>query len=174
MTLPRRGQGASVTRDFPVVDKGSLSGVRRRLRSEFNRLEIDPSLSFDCLVAVTEACTNALVHGMQEGEANSPLVSWEIDRSAARFYVQDFSAQGWSMAAHPSGGFVDRNLEDYERRIGGFGLPIMRQMMDEVDIEINPGGTTVVMTKHFASIDKSVYGTITPSPAPRHGSSRAP
>jgi serine/threonine-protein kinase RsbW len=138
-----------VTRDFPVADKGSLSGVRRRLRSELNRLEIDPSLSFDCLVAVTEACTNALVHGMHEGGARSPRVSWEIDSSSARFYVQDFSAQGWSMAAHPSGGFVDRNLEDYERRIGGFGLPIMRQMMDEVDIEINPGGTTVVMTKRF-------------------------
>jgi anti-sigma regulatory factor (Ser/Thr protein kinase) len=141
---------ASVTMSHPVADRRSLSGIRRRLRAEMSRLEIDPSLSFDCLVAVTEACTNALVHGMNESDAAHPRLSWEIDRDFARFAVEDFSAHGWSMAAHPSGGLLDMSREQYERRVGGFGLPIMRQLMDDVDIHIGSRGTTVVLTKHFS------------------------
>lgn len=149
MTLQSKPYKASVTTSHPVADKTSLSGIRRRLRAELNRLQIDPSLSFDCLVAVTEACTNALVHGMRDAEGATPRLSWEIDRSAARFFVQDFSAEQWSMAAHPSGGPAHTAAEDYERRIGGFGLPIMRQLMDDVDIHIGSRGTTVVLTKRF-------------------------
>lgn len=135
----------------PLADRTSLSGIRRRLRADLNRLEIDPSESFDCLVAVTEACTNALVHGMREADGTTPKLSWDIDRDSARFYVQDFSAQQWSMAAHPSGGFFDMTPEDFERRIGGFGLPIMRALMDDVTIQIGARGTTVVLTKNFTS-----------------------
>jgi anti-sigma regulatory factor (Ser/Thr protein kinase) len=133
----------------PLSDKASLSGIRRRLRADFSRLEIDPAMSFDCLVAVTEACTNALVHGMRDMHGPTPKLSWQIDAERARFYVQDYSNQRWSMAAHPSKGFEEMSAEDFERRVGGFGLPIMRDLMDHVDIEIGARGTTVVLTKHF-------------------------
>jgi anti-sigma regulatory factor (Ser/Thr protein kinase) len=150
MTLQSKRGNASVTGSHSVADKGSLSVIRRQLRADLGRLEIDPSLSFDCLVAVTEACTNALVHGTQSSkEVAVPRLTWEIDRQSARFWVEDFSLQGWSMAAHPSGGVGEANLREYEGRIGGFGLPIMRKMMDDVDIQVDARGTTVVMTKQF-------------------------
>jgi anti-sigma regulatory factor (Ser/Thr protein kinase) len=38
---------------------------------------------------------------------------------------------------------------DLEHRIGGLGLPIMRALMDDVNITIDARGTTVVMTKNF-------------------------
>ena len=135
---------------YPVAGKTSLTAIRRRLRAELNRLEIDPALSFDCLVAVTEACTNALVHGMEDSETPHPELSWEIGRSSARFSIRDFSAQGWAMAAHPSGGLMDLSRDEFERRVGGFGLPIMRQLMDDVDIKLGARGTTVILTKQFA------------------------
>ena len=45
----------------PVGDKASLSGIRRRIRADLARAGVDPAKTFDCLVAVTEACANALL-----------------------------------------------------------------------------------------------------------------
>jgi serine/threonine-protein kinase RsbW len=139
----------SAVTGHPVPDGTRLAGIRRRLRADLNRLEVDAAQSFDCLVAVTEACTNALLHGARGSDDPPPHLSWEIDRDSARFYIQDFSNRQWSMAAHPSGGFDDMNPEDLEHRIGGLGLPIMRALMDDVNITIDARGTTVVMTKNF-------------------------
>lgn len=126
-----------------VGDKASLSGIRRRLRADLARAGVDPAKTFDCLVAVTEACTNALLHGTRSPGATPPVVGWEIDGDAIRFSVRDFSGHPWSArAAHPSSGDGDR--------IGGFGLELMRGLMDAVDIRIDAGGTVVELTKRLS------------------------
>lgn len=128
----------------PVADKASLSGIRKLIRSELNRAGIDPSLGFDCLVAITEACTNALVHGSFDQES-PPRIAWDIDPDGARFYVQDFAARPWnSRTMHPS-----RTAPDAEAHYGGFGVDLMRGLMDEVDIDVGPDGTTVSLLKRF-------------------------
>ena len=134
-------------RTHPLADKTSLSGVRRAIRSDLNRAGADPSLSFDCLVAVTEACTNALMHG-HGTEDPAPEIRWEIDRGEVRFFVQDYSNQQWSRTSHPSWNGAD-DLD--EERVGGFGLDLMRGLMDEVELHIGPDGTTVCLTKSIRS-----------------------
>lgn len=134
-------------RKHPLADKASLSGVRRAIRSDLNRAGADPSLSFDCLVAVTEACTNALMHG-HDDEDPLPEIEWEIDGEAARFFVQDYSTQHWSRTSHPSWDGLEE-LADIEDRVGGFGLDLMRGLMDEVEIRIGPDGTTVSLIKRL-------------------------
>ena len=89
---------------------------------------------------MTEACTNALIHG--RADAAEARVSWEIERCTVRFLVQDYSGQRWSRAAHPSRGGGDG-------RVGGFGLELMRGLMDEVEIRAEPHGTTVELVKRF-------------------------
>jgi anti-sigma regulatory factor (Ser/Thr protein kinase) len=131
-------------RKHPLAEKASLSGIRREIRADLSRAGADPSLSFDCLVAVTEACTNALVHGHRTDDP-PPEILWEIDGHSARFYIQDYSTQEWSKASHPS-----RDAEaEFEERIGGFGLDLMRGLMDEVDIQIGRDGTTVCLVKEL-------------------------
>ena len=127
-----------------VEDKASLSGIRREIRAELNRVGADPALSFDCLVAVTEACTNALMHGIESEDDQNPEVSWEINSDVARFFVQDYSDQRWARAAHPS-----RSPTGLDDRVGGFGVKMMRKLMDEVDIRQSPSGTTVVLVKRL-------------------------
>ena len=132
-------------RKHPLADKASLSGVRKKIRADLSSAGADASLSFDCLVAVTEACTNALVHG-HRADDSPPEILWEIDGHSARFYIQDYSAQQWSKTSHPS-----RDAEArFEERIGGFGLDLMRGLMDEVDIQIGSHGTTVCLVKQLA------------------------
>jgi serine/threonine-protein kinase RsbW len=110
-----------------------------------SRAGIDPAVSFDCLVAVTEACTNALTHGYGD-EDPYPEIEWEIGEGTVRFYVKDFSTQQWSRASHPS--FDGKGVLD-EERVGGFGIDLMRGLMDEVELRIGPEGTTVCLTKQL-------------------------
>jgi anti-sigma regulatory factor (Ser/Thr protein kinase) len=140
-------------RKHPLADKASLSGVRKEIRADLTKVGADPSLSFDCLVAVTEACTNALVHGHRADDP-PPEILWEIDGHSARFYIQDYSTQEWSKTSHPS-----RDAEaEFEERIGGFGLDLMRGLMDEVDIQIGSDGTTVCLVKQLLEAEQSSAG----------------
>jgi anti-sigma regulatory factor (Ser/Thr protein kinase) len=130
--------------------KSSLSGIRRQIRADLSAVGADESLAFDCLVAVTEACSNALVHGQARSPGSAaPEISWEITQNQARFVVIDFSTEEWSRTVHPSWD-SDEIPDDMSRRIGGFGLDIMRGLMDDVDIDLSRDGTTVTMVKMLA------------------------
>jgi anti-sigma regulatory factor (Ser/Thr protein kinase) len=137
-----------VTDQFLVAQESDLSRIRKRVRADLKKKGVPPPASFDCLVALTEACTNALVHGRSRGRAAAE-VTWTIDSDAAQFVVKDFSNRLWSIATHPSGR-VRIEDSDLKRRIGGFGIDLMRRLMDEADISIQPHGTTVRLVKSFA------------------------
>lgn len=127
--------------------KASLSGIRRLIRADLNAVDADESLAFDCLVAVTEACSNALVHGQGRSPGSAPPeISWDISKNQARFVIVDFSTEEWSRTVHPSWD-SDEIPDDMSRRIGGFGLDIMRGLMDDVDIDVTSGGTRVTLVK---------------------------
>lgn len=127
--------------------KSSLSGIRRQIRADLNAVGADESLAFDCLVAVTEACSNALVHGQGRSPGSAaPEISWAISKTQARFVVVDFSTEEWSRTVHPSWD-SDEIPDDMSRRIGGFGLEIMKGLMDDVDIDLSSDGTRVTMVK---------------------------
>ncbi len=135
--------------------KASLSGIRRLIRADLHAVEADASLAFDCLVAITEACSNALVHGQGRSPGSPPPeISWEITKNQARFVIVDFSTEEWCRTVHPSWDNDDM-FDDMSRRIGGFGLEIMRGLMDDVDIDLSSGGTRVTLVK-----------MLTPAPAP--------
>lgn len=131
-----------------IGDKASLSEIRRQVRAELNRVSADPSLSFDCLVALTEACTNALVHGQSDRESRPPEVGWDIDPTTAVFVVADYCPQQWkSKAVHPSRRTTTVELDE---RSGGFGLELMSALMDEVEISNGRDGTTVTLRKRLS------------------------
>jgi serine/threonine-protein kinase RsbW len=109
-------------------------------------------LLFDCLVAVTEACTNALIHGRHHPEDDpAPVLAWSVDAHKARFHIEDYSTEGWSRVRHPSRTATVTRVEDLQ--IGGLGLDMMRELMDEIDIEKAQGGTSVYMTKVLGGRD---------------------
>jgi anti-sigma regulatory factor (Ser/Thr protein kinase) len=129
----------------PINDKAGLSSIRQAIRAELNGVGADPSLSFDCLVAVTEACTNALLHGLS-GDSRTPVVSWEVNEDSATFWIEDFSAQRWAMSNHPSRSF-DSLRTDLKRDLG---IALMKDLMDEVVVDTIPRGTMVTLTKRLA------------------------
>lgn len=130
-----------------LTDKAGLSAIRKQVRADLSRSRIEPPAAFDCLVALTEACTQALLHTDEE-ESRGPRISWEVGGDEALFYIRDYSSRAWARASHPSStpsaahGGLEQRLED-------LGLQLMRGLMDDVRIEMHGSGTTVVLVKRF-------------------------
>ena len=129
-----------------VADKASLSGLRRSIRADLAHAGVDPSAAFDCLVAVTEACTQALVHC--DGEGDEPAVSWTLHPGSVRFDVRETACtRAVSKATHPSG--RSPVASDAVEELLGPDLPLalMRSLMDEVEVSEGPSGRIVSLTK---------------------------
>jgi anti-sigma regulatory factor (Ser/Thr protein kinase) len=109
---------------------------------------VEPAVLFDCLVAVTEACTNALLHGgPRDFDDPDPVLHWEVSGGRASFHVENYSREGWSRARHPSRATAVTRVEDLQ--VGGLGLDLMRDLMDEVDIQAGSAGTRVYLAKEI-------------------------
>ncbi|HEY7873893.1 MAG TPA: ATP-binding protein [Actinomycetota bacterium] len=134
-----------------LTGRQALAGVRKAIRADLRAVRADPSLSFDCLVAVTEASTNALVHGTGHDDTRHPEVAWDIRDDSAVFEIQDFSTEQWSRAMHPSRDMTALLDDTSEERVGGFGLHLMRELMDDVEIARGPLGTVVTLTKRLGA-----------------------
>lgn len=132
-----------------VPSKAALADVRRAMRADLRKARAEASLAFDCLVAVTEACTNALLHGRGHEDASDPTIEWRIDATKAVFCIQDFSNEQWSRSMHPSRDVGEVLTGDLDERVGGFGFQLMRELMDDVSIERGPTGSLVTLTKRL-------------------------
>jgi anti-sigma regulatory factor (Ser/Thr protein kinase) len=94
----------------------------------------------DVELAVGEACTNAVEHVADES-CDEILVRFTIDAERLAVDVVD-RGQGFDPAAEQ---------EAEEEEIGGLGLLVIKQVMDEVDIQCDPKtGTCVRMIKYRA------------------------
>jgi serine/threonine-protein kinase RsbW len=142
----------------PLVDKASVSEVRQGLRDDLVGSGVDQSAAFDCLVALTEACSNAYLHGRSEETVDRPpQVGWEITNEAVTLVVKDFSNHGWERTSYPSIP-VDAETTAPETRVGGLGLQLMTDLMDDVQIEKTAKGTTVTLRKLVRTEARSGVG----------------
>ncbi|MEW6154321.1 MAG: ATP-binding protein [Actinomycetota bacterium] len=94
----------------------------------------------DLKIAVSEACTNAIeAHGSVEAPDGVVLRCWSDDR-ALRVSVED-KGPGFDPASlpdHPPP--TDPDRLKFER---GLGIPLIRALVDEVDISSSGDGTEV-------------------------------
>ena len=132
-----------------------MSEVRKRLRTELQNSGADETVAFECLVAMTEACSNAFMHGHSEATVDRPpLAEWTITPDAVMLIIRDFSSHGWDATSYPSVPF-DAEMTGAEDRVGGLGLTLMSELMDEVDIDRGPYGTTVTLTRSLRAEARS-------------------
>lgn len=113
-------------------------------------VQLSPTVSeiADLKTAVSEAVTNAIVHGY-EGVRGMVTLRCTIDeRSTLTIEVRD---QGRGIAD------VDRAMEPFfttrpEQERSGMGFAVMQTFMDDLDVESAPGkGTVVRMKKRIRS-----------------------
>jgi anti-sigma regulatory factor (Ser/Thr protein kinase) len=125
LTLPARAEGVAV--------------VRQALAGLADALDFDAAVLADMKMAVSEACTNVVVHayGERDGELE---VEMAVDESALLIVVRD------------QGKGIDRDAPRSDDVPAlGLGLPLIAALSDAFELGGEPGqGTEVRMTFHYS------------------------
>lgn len=109
-------------------------------------VEMHPDRIDEVRMAVHEACINAFEHSRaRDGQVylTMALVGDEVPE-ALRITVRD---RGVGFSPEEMGDTIPRRRQGPQKR--GWGLTIIRSLMDDVEIESNEGGTLVVMNKQI-------------------------
>ena len=127
LTMPARPEGVAV--------------VRQALAGMADALDFEPSVLADMKMAVTEACTNVVVHAYEE-KAGVLEVEMLADESGVTIVVRDHGA-----------GIQPRPARSEPPALG-LGLPLIAALSDSFELRGSAGqGTEVRMTFAYAHND---------------------
>ncbi len=121
----------------------NLSLIRRFVQERAAALGADQDVIADVILATDEAATNIIIHGYQDRPG---MIEIKLRRSgnAVIVFLRDESAPFDPTSVPPPD--VTQPLE--KRPLGGMGIHLIRQLMDEVTHHITPqGGNELTMTK---------------------------
>lgn len=117
-----------------------VSVIRLTASSIANRMGFDIDKIEDIKVAISEACSNAILHGVCENESNFKI-SFIIEMNRLEIIVCDRGA-----------GCIAENIikpDLKQPKEGGLGIFVIKSLMDNVDIKSDIGkGTIIKMTKY--------------------------
>jgi serine/threonine-protein kinase RsbW len=133
-----------VTLALPMVPEMEIEASKTAMAIA-ESMRMSPDRIDEVRMAVVEACINALEHSRSSDK--EVFVTFEVlgdqDPETLRITVQD-TGVGFSPGEveEPS---IEEKLKSRRKR--GWGLKIIRGLMDEVEIHSGTEGTTVVMSK---------------------------
>jgi serine/threonine-protein kinase RsbW len=112
-----------------------LAEIRHWLRTKAARLHIDPSTTYDILLAVTELVTNTLLYGYQD---KTGFIEVEMGREGdiLVIHLRD-RAEAFDPTQVPP---PDISLPLDKRPIGGMGIYLTKQLVDRIAYSRLPQG----------------------------------
>jgi len=100
---------------------------------------------FELKLAVDEACTNIITHGYNNMDPGSIILSFRIESDRILVQITDFG-HVFEPADAPKPD-IKAALED--RPLGGLGLFLIYQTMDNIDYQSSEDGNTLTFTKYI-------------------------
>ncbi len=127
-------------------EAASVPLARRLLIGTMETAGVDPDISFDLSVALSEACANAVEHGGDD-DPGSPSEAYRVtaylDGERCRIEVAD-TGPGFPASAPGGAGGTTRPVSaDAEN---GRGLCLIRELADHVHIGSEPGRAGAVVS----------------------------
>ncbi len=124
--------------EYIAIVRLMVSGVCARM--DFSVEDIE-----DIKIAISEACTNVVLHAYDDGQKNYfEVIAKKFDLSLS-LTVQDFG-KGFDVAKIENKMLVDVETDSEGL---GLGLTFIKNLMDELTIESTPNkGTLITMVKH--------------------------
>ena len=110
--------------------RANLSEIRRFLHKTLATLDVAESVKQEIILAVDEACANAIIHGNQCDIQKPLLIEVETDENNLIVEISDVgNVTEAELHEHK-----EKSLEDLveERSNGGLGLKLIYSLMDEV------------------------------------------
>lgn len=93
--------------------------------------------------AVAEACVNAIEHGNKEDPDKDVIVTIICDESSMVVSIKDC---GEGHIKPPDFQMPDLKKQIEEKKLGGWGMYLMRTLVDKLEVDSEPGdGTTTTM-----------------------------
>jgi serine/threonine-protein kinase RsbW len=109
------------------------------------RYKLPDDIVLDLKLAVDEACTNIITHGYKGMDPGSIILSFRIQPDRILVQITDFGHVFEPVQAPKPD--VEAALEDQE--LGGLGLFLIYQTMDNIDYQSSEDGNTLTFTKFF-------------------------
>jgi len=123
----------------------SLSVFREFISDCCARFNIPDGTVFDLKLAVDEACTNIIEHGYKGMDPGSIILTIRIESDRILVQITDFG-HIFEPVETPKPD-VESALEDHE--LGGLGLYLIYQTMDNIDYQSSEDGNTLTFTKYI-------------------------
>ena len=133
-----------VERFEDVVSVDDLKTIREFVRETTSKLGATAELVDDIVLATDEAISNIIVHGYQE--KSGPLII-EIEKIKGNIQI---SLQDQAPPFDPTQ-YLSQSVSNQDHiPVGGFGLRVMKQMMNELHYTALPNiGNRLVLTKRI-------------------------
>lgn len=145
---------------FELMTKGELKNlpvIGDFIAETMKQLGIkDVQEIFRIQLAVDEACTNIIKYAYPHQDGGAVLIRCSLSNSGNDFVV---TIKDWGKPFDPSKvPPPDTKTALSERRVGGLGMFLMRELMDEVRYEFNKGGNELTLIKHLDKLDRQEKG----------------
>lgn len=106
---------------------------------------IPNEIVFELKLAVDEACTNIIQHGYKGMDPGSIVLAFRIEPDRILVQITDFG-HAFEPASAPA---PDLNAALEDRELGGLGLFLIYQTMDNIDYQASQDGNTLTFTKYY-------------------------
>jgi serine/threonine-protein kinase RsbW len=123
----------------------SLQEIRTFITECCAVFNVPSNIVLELKLAVDEACTNIITHGYQDMDPGSVILAFWIETDKILVQITDFGHPFEPVEAPKpdfEGALVDQEL-------GGLGLFLIYQTMDNIDYQASMAGNTLTFTKFF-------------------------
>lgn len=117
------------------AELNDLEEIRNFVEHEVLTLGINPSKVYDILLVITEAVTNSIIHGYQK-QPGPIEIEVQADGDVLALTLRD-DAPAFDPLQIPS---PDINTPLEQRRIGGMGIHLIKEFIDEIVYNTTPRG----------------------------------
>lgn len=123
-----------------ISNRNEISKVENLIFEINNEFKADEMKYVNFLIAVTEACVNAIVHGNKNNPSKKVNVNLSYDETIFCVKVKD-EGEGFDINKIP-----DPTTEENLFKESGRGLFLIRSLVDRVEVVSSTTGTLIVMT----------------------------
>lgn len=119
--------------NFMIIasDTNNLGKVERLIDGIVDEYEISSSLYGNILISITEAVTNAILHGNAQDLSKDVRINYEVKNKILSFKISD-EGYGFDFDSIP-----DPTAPENILNLGGRGIFLMKQLSDGITFENN-------------------------------------
>jgi len=121
-----------------------LATVDEFISARLTKAGITNSTIADLAISVSEAVTNAIIHGNRNDVAKKVTVRIELNQTRVRIFVKD-QGHGFDPDVIPN----PTDKENLLKRVGR-GIFIVRSLVDSVEFSFSDQGTELILKKNLA------------------------